>query len=163
MRQHDELGISVRKAAALNGVSRTTLSRHLRGRTRRFSKGPEGFLTTEQGDRLVAWALKRAKKGDPLDDRDLRYFANSMLSASGSPHRIRSRSWTQKFLHKHPELAKRKHELISAAKALATSTSMNDLITFAGEIQSLLDALGLKRHQIGMLMRPVPQSSPNIR
>ena len=96
--------LSITKAAALYGVSKSTLHARIQGRQPRFSSDQvRQLLTPEEDDALKDCVLQLYAWGWPAKVAQLRQMAIELLRARGN-HTALGVNWQQHFLHRHPDL-----------------------------------------------------------
>lgn len=97
-------GHSVRQAAELASVDRTTLRRRLQGVPSRDVTN-EGFqaLSKAQEDYLANWAITQGILGYSPRLSHFKHFAQRILSNNGVDQKLGNR-WYRRFLARHPEV-----------------------------------------------------------
>ena len=118
--------LSITKAAALYGVSKSTLHARNQGRQPRFSSDQvRQLLTPEEEDALKDCVLQLYAWGWPAKVAQLRQMAMELLRARGNQTAL-GVNWQQHFLHRHPGLQAKYsrtldqcHEIRSRARAKA--------------------------------------------
>jgi Tc5 transposase DNA-binding domain/helix-turn-helix, Psq domain len=93
--------VSIRAAATLYGVSRTTLSRRMNdGRTRSEARNFQLFLSPEQEQTLKRWILEKEATGHPISHTQIREMAGLFSSISGGPA-FYGKYWVQRFVQRY--------------------------------------------------------------
>jgi Tc5 transposase DNA-binding domain/helix-turn-helix, Psq domain len=96
---------SIRAAAAVYSIPRTTLDRRLNdGLTRRESHSFQQLLSIEQEKRLVQWILDLEKQGHAPTHKQVREMALQISIHSGGPQTI-GHNWVSRFLRRQPILS----------------------------------------------------------
>jgi leucyl aminopeptidase len=92
---------SIRAAATLYRVNRTTLSNRLNGMTTRTeARQTQLLLSTQQEQDLLKWILELEALGHPLSHGQIREMAGLFSSHSGGPTNCGKR-WVQRFVQRH--------------------------------------------------------------
>jgi hypothetical protein len=97
---------SRREAAAVYGVSRTTLQARLHGRVPKLGSRCKSRLLSESEEAvLISWIRSMERRGFPPFIIDVRRMAQSLIHSRGSkpPKRV-GKQWIYKFLKQHPQL-----------------------------------------------------------
>lgn len=119
-------GMSVKRAALNYGVPRTTLQDHVCGKVARSKLGPiEPVFTPEQEEELVLHLLDLESRFYGITMEDVRKLAYELAVKNKISHpfntekQMAGRDWLKGFLKRNPNLAFRKAEATSAARARA--------------------------------------------
>ena len=107
-------GVSLREAAKVYGIPRSTLNDKLRGKTPiETTQGPSPILTTEEEDMLVEWAKTMNAIGYGRTKNDVLDKVQEIIQSS-EPHRKNpfkggrpGKDWWKGFLRRHPRLSLR--------------------------------------------------------
>ena len=114
-----EKGISVRKAAELHGVPKSTLGDRITGRVLPGKKsGPEPYLNEKEEAELVTFLLRLSSIGYGRTRKDVLVLVEQVLQAKGQTKKV-SQGWWEKFIKRHPELTLRTPAMLSSARANA--------------------------------------------
>ena len=100
---------TIREAARLFNVPRTTLQRRLAGHTTRAETRANGHKLTEiEEESLVQWILSMDSRGAAPRPATVREMADLLLAARGStPVQTVGENWVNKFVKRHAELSTR--------------------------------------------------------
>ena len=123
--------ISLRQAAILYGVPRSTLSDHVTGKsTRRYGGVPKAFNPTEEAE-IVITCQVLAELGFPLNKDYVNAVIHEYLIQEGKPNPfgksgIPGKDWWFNFFKRHPELVQRKPQHLTKARAKAADPRVLD-------------------------------------
>ena len=110
---------SVRRAAEIYNVPRSTLHDRVSGKIRIDSKpGKKPYLSVEEEEELVSFFLKCAKIGYSHTRREALAIVQRILESKGI-HPVGD-GWWKRFCDRHPQLTLRVAMPLSKARALAT-------------------------------------------
>jgi helix-turn-helix, Psq domain/Tc5 transposase DNA-binding domain len=113
-------GLSLRKAAKVHGIPRSTLSDRKRGiATRDIAHKKMQRLTPEEEHSLANWARDLHAWGWPARVIHLRRMAVELLQAKGDTKRLGT-NWQQKFLSRFPDLKSKFIPPINKERTVAT-------------------------------------------
>ncbi|KAJ3484616.1 hypothetical protein NLI96_g5517 [Meripilus lineatus] len=124
--------LSIRQAAALRQVPRTTLQDRFNGRdTRRESHTKEQKVSPAQEDVLVVWLKIMGRRGIPLTRTTLQEYASEISQVHIGD------SWVTRFLRRHPDITVRWTTSLEACRANSLNRTLvreyfdilNELIT----------------------------------
>ena len=139
-------GMSVRKAATLCKVPRTTLSRRLKlkGRSNPWGKAPQ--LDENDELKLIQYAQERATMGLGCTRKSFRRYAGQLADKRGKPFAkgTPSLKWWTLFRRRHPNLTLRQPEPTSLARQQATHHGNTAISNYFHQLGSVLDALQMK-------------------
>jgi hypothetical protein len=112
---------SLREFARSKKIPWTTVRRWIKDQPARHSPGRISVLTNEE-ESLIVDALKfLADSNKPLDRDDIRDIVKGFIKATNRPSPFKNGipgiDWIQKFERRHPEISKRKPELLTLARA----------------------------------------------
>src|SRR6266852_2909197 len=111
---------SIRAAAAANDVDRKTLGRRLKGGISvAQSREPQQLLSNQQEEMLKRWIIDLEAQGHPPTFSAVRELAVVVSKATGGPESI-GQNWTDRFLHRHPEVHSKVGKKIHALRLNAT-------------------------------------------
>ncbi|XP_055548916.1 uncharacterized protein LOC129732248 [Wyeomyia smithii] len=86
--------------------------------------GPNTVLTAQEESRIKEWILYMSKVGFPLSATDILHavidYADKIRKTRNIPKSFPSRTWTQRFLNRHPEFKKKRTTRLSKAGAFLT-------------------------------------------
>jgi hypothetical protein len=119
-------------AAAMHGVPRETLRRHLTQGAIAVRSGPRSILTAAEEADLVYYLLRMADLGLALDRAMVAEAVLQMVSMDGKrkhpwSHPTSSgpgRDWWESFLDRHPELAMRRARALDRTRATMSNTDV---------------------------------------
>lgn len=139
-----EDGMSIRKAAIMFGVKRSTIqfrrSNKFRNKT---TFGPRPILTEPEEKSLETWIINCHKKGFPLREYDVRisvkHFLDENPRANPFPQNFPQDGWMKGFLKRHPKITFRTPEGITSASSVVSETNIRKWFT---EIETYLKEKG---------------------
>ena len=113
-------GESIRSAAIMYGVPRSTLFDYAAGNSK-VGAGRSGgaYLTWEEEHELVSFILECASVGFPKTRKDVLSIVQNILESKGSTVTV-SHGWMDRFQQHHPQLAMRNAVHLSRARAMAS-------------------------------------------
>ncbi|XP_045771781.1 uncharacterized protein LOC123871831 [Maniola jurtina] len=140
--------LSTYTAAARYNIPRRTLRNHLVSVSTTRKLGRSAILTTEQEAGLVRRIIRLADVGVPLTSKMLRVQAFSFCKIKKIPNtfnddkNVAGKKWLRLFLKRHPELARRKAQMMNPARA----QKLNKVIVsdHFSKYKSVLDRLGIE-------------------
>lgn len=122
--------MSVRAAATLYGVPKSTLHDKVQGKSAEQTgkTGPEPRLSLDGENKIAKWVINLAKSGFPIKKSDLLDTVEKILKDTkredlfekGRP----GQKWYQNFLKRHPEISLREAESVNKARAIVTEESI---------------------------------------
>ena len=139
--------LSLRQAAVLYGIPRSTLSDHVHGKsTKRYGGPPTALSITEEAEVVVACQVL-AELGFPMNSDYVNAALRDYLVKEGKPHPFGKsgapgRNWWCSFLKRHPELAQRKPQHLTKARAEAANPEVLD--EWFSKVQSLFSSTKLQ-------------------
>ena len=114
-----ERGMSIRKAAELHGVPRSTLHDHVSGKVASICKpGPQPYLSTSEEEELVVFLLKCAKMGYPHTRQQILAIVQQILDYKGISTSL-TNGWWERFRKRNPCLTLRTAVPLSYVRAIA--------------------------------------------
>lgn len=140
--------LSTYAAAARYNIPRRTLRNHLKTGSTTRKLGRSTILTTEQEAGLVGRIIRLSDVGMPMTPKMLRVQAFSFCKINKIPNtfndgkNVAGKKWLRLFLKRHPELARRKAQLMNPARAQKLNkVIVNDHFS---KYKSVLDRLGIE-------------------
>ena len=119
-------GISIRKAAEMYGVPRSTLHDHVSGKIAYGAKsGPSPYLTTEEEEELASFLIQTAKIGYPHTKAQVFSVVQQIIDSKGIKSTV-SNGWWERFRGRHPNLTLRSAVPLALARAVATDSAVID-------------------------------------
>ena len=113
-----ESGMSIRRAAELHGIPRSTLHDHVSGRVKDLSRpGPQPYLSSSE-DELVVFLLKCAKMGYPHTRQQILAIVQQILDDKGVVALV-TNGWWERFRKRNPCLTLRTAVPLSYVRAIA--------------------------------------------
>ena len=113
-------GISLRRAAEMYGIPRSTLHDHVTGQVEHGAlPGPSPYLSREEEEELVTFLIRCAGIGYPHTRYQIMAIVQEMLEGKGIQASI-SDGWWERFRKRHPEITLRVAAPLSFARAMAT-------------------------------------------
>ena len=97
---------TIREAARVYNVPRSTLQDRLRGKVFRAEKRANLYkMTQNEEESLVRWILSLDRRGAPPQPSDAREMANILLAGRGTaPIQSVGVNWVTKFIQRRPEV-----------------------------------------------------------
>ena len=136
--------MSIRRAAEMYGIPRSTLSDHLSGKYK-YSGGQGGkLLTKEEEERLAVFLVGCASVGYAKSRKEVLNIVQQILYHRGSEAQV-TKGWWDSFKLRHPHLKLRNAEALSYARAAANDTVV---------INKYFDLLEETLHVHGLSHRP---------
>ena len=115
-----ERGTSVRKAAEMFGVPRSTLHDHISGKVELYAKqGPKPYLTTEEEEELANFLLRCARIGYPHTRQQVIGLVQEVVN-SKDMEVVVTNGWWERFLQRHSYLTLRTAVPLSYVRAMAS-------------------------------------------
>ncbi|KAJ8946188.1 hypothetical protein NQ318_001700 [Aromia moschata] len=105
------------------GIPRTTLRNHIKSGNEKRILGRKPLLSEEQERELESRIIKMSRVGLPLTPRTVRRSVFRFCQESNIPHRFNNEkalagfTWYKSFLKKHPNITKRKPQMMNVARA----------------------------------------------
>ncbi|KAI4466296.1 homeobox-like domain superfamily [Holotrichia oblita] len=110
-------GQPVLAVAKQYGIPRRTLRNHIRiGRIHR-QLGRHSLLNVAQENELCRRIFRLAEVGMPLTPKVLRRSLNGLKQPFSIQNRLAGRKWMALFYRRHPEVARRKSQMLNPARA----------------------------------------------
>jgi hypothetical protein len=135
-------GMSVRKAASVYNIPRTTLQDMKKGSYEPESRpGPSSILTPTEEQLLCEWLIELSRRGIPISKECLLDSVQKIIQDDPRPnpfvHSRPGRSWFHSFLKRHSNIAQRNAESICRARGSLTEQRIrgwfDDAATFFRE------------------------------
>lgn len=131
-------GMSKKQAAREYQVPRSTIQFRLNNPDKINPRpGPTTVLTDEEENVLVNWIIQSSKKGFLRRKEDIQYSVSDFLKKNNRPNPFKNdvpgEKWLKLFLKRHPEVAVRTPESVTAASSVV---SENDLRAWFHGIQT---------------------------
>lgn len=121
-----EKGVTVRKAAELYSVPRSTLHDRLSGKTAEDSRsGPQPYLSWNEEEELTSFLLQAAKIGYPYTRKQILALVQQIVHSKGITTTV-TNGWWERFLKRHPQLTLRVAVPLSYARAMASDPEVID-------------------------------------
>lgn len=160
-----EEGRSVRRAAEMYNIPKSTLHDHVRGRIAFGARsGPDPYLTVEEEEELTNFLVQVASIGYPRTKKQVLSLVENIL-ASRKIFKTVSNGWWERFVHRNPRLTLRSGIPLSLARASATDPEMlcryYDTLEHTLRENDLYDKPGLLFNcdETGMALNP---ASPRV-
>lgn len=157
-----EDGMSVRQAAQLYQVPKSTLGDRISGRVLPgATSGPPSYLTCEEEEELVNFLCRVAQIGHGRTRLEVIAIVERVLSCRGISRTVTTGWWTS-FIGRHPKLALRTPATLSLARASASDHGILD--NYFDELESTLEVnelvdkpcLVFNMDETGMPLDPKP-------
>ena len=121
-----ERGTSVRRAAEMFGVPRSTVHDHASGKVEQFAKqGPKPYLTTEEEEELASFLVRCARIGYPHTRQQVIGIVQNVVNSKNMDVVITS-GWWERFRQRHPYLTLRTAVPLSYVRAMASDSDSID-------------------------------------
>ena len=118
--------VSVRKAAELYNVPRSTLHDKASGKTAEDARsGPQPYLSPEEEEELTSFLLQAAKIGYPYTRKQIIALVQQIVHNKGITTTV-TNGWWERFLKRHPQLTLRVAVPLSYARAMASDPEVID-------------------------------------
>lgn len=121
--------LSLSKAAKTYQIPKTTLHDRVHGKYETDHIGVKTVLTTEEEQRIAAWALHMSKIGYGRNRAELTGVVKSILDADGRKTPFTDnrpgRQWLRKFFERHPELTIRTTIQFGKERAIISREKVN--------------------------------------
>ena len=112
-------GMSIRRAAELHGIPRSTLHDHVSGRIHLNAKpGPSPYLSLEEEEELVSFLVKCAKIGYPHTRQQILGIVQEIVNSRNSDVVV-TNGWWERFRQRHPHITLRTAVPLSYVRAMA--------------------------------------------
>jgi hypothetical protein len=112
---------TIAAAARAYNLDRTTLSRRIKGTTKRSAAHSEQqALSPEQEKLLAQWILQLEDTGHAVGHAQVKEMAVQILRFSGKSHAI-GKNWVTRFLQRHPEIHTKIGKKIDALRLNGTT------------------------------------------
>ena len=116
----EQQGITIRKAAEMYQIPRSTLHDHLTGKLEHGSlPGPKRYLTMEEEEEIVSFLIRCAKIGYPHTRHQVMGLVQEIISSKGI-QTVLSDGWWERFKKRHPSITLREAASLSYARAMAS-------------------------------------------
>lgn len=130
-------GMSKKLAAKTFQVPRSTIQFRLKNPQHGSKPGPPTILNNEEEEALVNWIKISSQKGFPKRKEDLIKSVSEFLKKSNRPSSFKNgEKWFKLFLARHPTLAFRTPEAVTAA---SSTVSENDVRGWFRQIKNYFD------------------------
>ena len=136
--------LTVRKAALVYGIPKSTLHDHVSGKVRPGAGvGLPKYLTDEEEDELVRWLEGCAEVGCAKSVRDTRAVVGAIVAKKQRVEcAVVSHGWWDRFRKRHPHLTMRAGEALAYRRAVATSPET--FSNYFDQLEEVLDTNGLR-------------------
>lgn len=136
-----ESGVSIREAAQLHRVPKSTLGDRISGRVLPgATSGPSCYLSNEEEEELVNFLCRVARIGQGRTRQEVIAIVERVLTSRGNA-RIVSTGWWASFISRHPSVALRTPATLSLARAAASDRVTLD--NYFDELEHTLEENGL--------------------
>ncbi len=117
-------GLSLRQAAEIYRVPKSTLHDHVSGKIAFGSRpGPDPYLSTEEEEELASFLLQTAKIGYPHTKRQVLALVQQITDAKGINATV-SNGWWERFCKRHPKITLQAAVPFSLARAMASDSEV---------------------------------------
>ena len=118
-----EKGTSIRRAAEMHGIPRSTLHDHISGRVDRYQHakpGPSPYLSEQEEEELANFLVRCAEMGYPHTRQQVIGIAQQIVSAKRTCRDVVvTLGWWERFRQRHPSLTLRSAVPLSYIRAMA--------------------------------------------
>lgn len=123
--------LSLRQAAILYGIPRSTLSDHVTGKSTKRYGGVSKALSSTEENEIVITCQVLAELGFPMNVDYVNAVVIDYLKQEGKPNPfgksgVPGRDWWSRFFKRHPELVKRKPQHLTKTRAEANDPKVLD-------------------------------------
>lgn len=155
-------GLSIRCAAELYAIPKSTLSDRISGRVVMGSvSGPAKYLTTQQEEELVYFLLECASIGYPKSCQQVIAMVQQLINERGMQRTV-THGWWESFCHRHPNVTLRTTAPLSLYRAKASDVGVMN--KYFDMLQSTIDEYDLtdkpcqwfNMYETGMPLSPKP-------
>ena len=113
-------GVSLRRAADMYGVPKSTLHDHISGKIALGARpGPDPYLSIEEEEELASFLVQTAKIGYPHNKSQVLALVPQMVNEKGIDANVSS-GWWERFCQRHPRITLWVAAPLSLARAMAT-------------------------------------------
>ncbi len=136
--------MTVRKAALVYGIPKSTLHDHASGKVRPGAGvGLPRYLNNEEEDELVRWLEGCAEVGCAKSVRQVRAVVGAIVAKKqGVDSAIVSHGWWDRFRQRHPHLTLRAGESLAYRRAVAANP--DTFRHYFDQLENVLDTNGLR-------------------
>ena len=114
-----EKGTSIRRAAEMHSIPRSTLHDHISGRVEQFRKpGPNPYLSAKEEEELAAFLVKCAKMGYPHTRQQVLSIVQRILDSKRIDVVV-THGWWERFRRRHSYITLRTAVPLSYVRAMA--------------------------------------------
>lgn len=136
-------GIPVREVSRRFNIPRATLQFRKSDKFKKTGFGPPPVLTSEEEALLIKWIEENHRKGFPRRKEDLQYAVKEFLDLNPRKNpfvnNLPGNGWYKAFLKRHPHIALRTPEAVTAASANVSEQNIRKWFT---DIFSYLETKG---------------------
>ena len=119
-----EQGMSVRKAAELFNVPKSTLHDRITGRVDVGARsGPQPYLSFEEEEELASFLIRIAKIGYPHTKKQVFALVQRIIDSKGITATI-TNGWWNRFCQRHPKLCLKTAVPLAYSRAMATDPNV---------------------------------------
>ncbi|XP_046975202.1 uncharacterized protein LOC124541391 [Vanessa cardui] len=135
-------------AASRYNIPRRTLRNHLKSGSIKRKLGRSAIFTAEQEESLVKRIIRLADVGMPMTAKMLRIQAFTFCKIKNIPNTFNNskntagKKWLRLFLKRHPELARRKAQMMNPARAQKLNKHI--VSDHFSKYKQILDKLGIE-------------------
>ena len=116
-----EMGESIRRAAEMYGIPRSTLHNRVTGKTGFDAKpGPDPYLNLEEEKELASFLIQSAKIGYPHTKNQVLAMVQRIFVSKGKDDLTVTNGWWERFCQRHPNISLRTAAPLSFSRAKAT-------------------------------------------
>ena len=121
-----ENGASVRRAAEIYGVPKSSLHDRLAGKVElHATSGPRPYLSVAEEEELVSFLLQMARIGYPYTRKQVLALVQEIINSKGIDTTI-TNGWWDRFCNRHPKVTFRAAIPLSMARAMASDSEVLD-------------------------------------
>jgi hypothetical protein len=142
---------SVRQASIALGLSRTILTRRLKGgKTRTEAREAQQLLTCQEEKALVEWISQATATGNPVPHQYIREMVEEIRASRGNGNGEflcpLGTTWMEAFLKRHPQLKTKLSKAIEASRL--NDVTRDQIIAFNNEFRQAIQEKNIKLENI---------------
>ena len=120
-----DMGMSLRMAAELYGIPKTTLNDYVLGKREFGAKSGYAYLTDEEEQELASFLTEVAKIGYPRTKKEVLTIVQQIVNSKGIAADV-TKGWWDRFVKRHPSLTLKTAVPLTLSRAKAGSKEVLD-------------------------------------